>query len=1182
MAYIGNAPATGENNSFKILDDITSYTLTFNGSYASVVSLADDTITKNEHRFITGQRVTYTHGGGTAIGGLTSGSVYYIVKNDQNTIKLAPSYADAIGSTNLINLSALGTGSSHTLNVAFDGVNTKFKATYDNGTKAGITRAAQLQISINGVIQRPYDSVTPPSGFGFDLDSVIVFSTAPVSTDVFWGNLVANNFPTFDIADNEIDNFIGDATTVSYTLSKTPANSQNILVTLDGVVQYPSDNDTTRAYTLSENVLTFDSAPGAGVFIQVRHIGFAGATSSSVTGFYGRTGNVALRHIDNVKVGDIDSVGVSTFTTTGVGTVTIGIGTTALLVEGNARVTGILTVGNSSITIDGDTNKISIGDETTFIQNGAIGIGTTNFEGHSLNVTGTTNITGNTTIGGDATVGGNISLKSLDYAGISSTISDTATDIFVYDTSKDSDGGAWRYKTQRTSWYNESLNTSTRGSRREFPAVAVIVAETGKVTIYDGDDPDLPMWMVFETGSTNAPNGNMISAANAGCDNTAVSALNGILCVTIGVVQQGGLHTIKFISEENRFYREGPSSFTASLYKGNIAERNDAKGHSGDDDTLAIVNQIVNDVAMTVLPNAPIDSATGLPVPTIAVATDGGVSVIKDDGSVYDVIDTNSARKCYDVSFTKDHKIMHTGDLGAGSTHAGNVFVTNVLTADRPEYDNHSDLYRWYSTSSMYPRINGGNTFNTRVLDPLDVGGHHYAMADVGISLIEDGTSSSYGNTDGMVAYATTSYNTGWMHGDIKGAFLSDTDATNVTGGALIAGEDSNFNGGTIGNWVVGQNSGTALLTNSSNRLKLDTNSSSYPKATLNVGTQQPGLYTLAGEFYMSSAAVQIIYDTGGAVPTDTLSDTINTWHYFQRTFEMTTSFDSIGLRMNVVGGSHSAQFDNLTLSKADPDRSVNNKGLQVLGTITKSAVATGAELVSYSGFSASNGLVQPYNSSMNYGTNDLYIMLWAKHIPDGTTTAYYLFDRSDSDGTNRLGAYYFPYYNRIDIYAPSQTLNANGLVPSLAEWSHIAFVRQNSTGYLYVNGNLIKSQTGMTEDLTGDGTAVLRIGARFNGAEPWTIGNLALFRTGASAPSAEQIKKIYEDEKVLFQENAACTLYGSSDAVTALAYDEVNDLLHVGTSSGRSDFNGLRRINNTTTAVTTAISAYDGLIAAQ
>ena len=64
--------------------------------------------------------------------------------------------------------------------------------------------------------------------------------------------------------------------------------------------------------------------------------------------------------------------------------------------------------------------------------------------------------------------------------------------------------------------------------------------------------------------------------------------------------------------------------------------------------------------------------------------------------------------------------------------------------------------------------------------------------------------------------------------------------------------------------------------------------------------------------------------------------------------------------------------------------------------------------------------------------------------------------------------------------------------------------------------------------------------------------------------------------------DNTKATLYGSSDAVTALGYDEDTELLHVGNSAGRSDFQGLRRINNTTTAVTTAISASDDLIAEQ
>ena len=36
MPYIGQRPATGEANSFKILDEISSYTLTFDGSSAGV------------------------------------------------------------------------------------------------------------------------------------------------------------------------------------------------------------------------------------------------------------------------------------------------------------------------------------------------------------------------------------------------------------------------------------------------------------------------------------------------------------------------------------------------------------------------------------------------------------------------------------------------------------------------------------------------------------------------------------------------------------------------------------------------------------------------------------------------------------------------------------------------------------------------------------------------------------------------------------------------------------------------------------------------------------------------------------------------------------------------------------------------------------------------------------------
>jgi len=322
VAYLGNSPVSGDNT-FRILDDISSYTLTFDGSSSGVVSVANDTFTFYEHRFITGQRFTYSTTG-TAVGGLVSGTAYYIIKNDQNTIKVATSYANAlIGSE--INLSGLGTGSTHTINVAFDGINTKFKATYTNGTKALITRAAQLQLSINGVIQQPQDTVSPTTGFGFDVDSTIVFSVAPLVTDIFWGNVIATSFPTFDIADNDIDTFTGTGALTDFTLSKTPANSQNLLVTIDGVVQYPSEAGITRAYSLQDSVLVFSSAPANGTDIQVRHIGFAGATSSSVTGFYGRTGNVGLTTTDNISVGNINAGIITATSFVGDGTNITGV-----------------------------------------------------------------------------------------------------------------------------------------------------------------------------------------------------------------------------------------------------------------------------------------------------------------------------------------------------------------------------------------------------------------------------------------------------------------------------------------------------------------------------------------------------------------------------------------------------------------------------------------------------------------------------------------------------------------------------------------------------------------------------------------------------------------------------------------------------------------------------------------
>ena len=394
MPYIGNPAVVGDSaNNFKLLDDIASYTLTFDGTSTSVVSVANDTLTFASHRFVNLQRVTYTDGGGTAIGGLTDDGVYYVIRVDTNTIKLATSSSNAASGT-AINITGVGVGGAHTLKIAFDGINTKFKATHTNGISASISRAGQLQLSINGVIQQPQDTASPTLGFGVDVGSTIVFSTAPEATDRVFATFIGEVSPSFDITDNVINEFEGDGSTTTFNLSKEVTGSQDILVTLDGVVQYPNSQSATRAYSTSANSLIFTSAPADGVIIQARHIGFAGAvTPPGVTGFYGRSGNVTLKNTDNITVNDATVTGNLSVTgdieydeatarnlnVSGIATVGGGLQAIGIQSAGTNMAVGVLTALNFVGT--GNTFLYNAGTKTVDISiagggGGAVGTGT--------------------------------------------------------------------------------------------------------------------------------------------------------------------------------------------------------------------------------------------------------------------------------------------------------------------------------------------------------------------------------------------------------------------------------------------------------------------------------------------------------------------------------------------------------------------------------------------------------------------------------------------------------------------------------------------------------------------------------------------------------------------------------------------------------------------------------------
>ena len=86
--------------------------------------------------------------------------------------------------------------------------------------------------------------------------------------------------------------------------------------------------------------------------------------TATVTGNLNVSGDIVY---DEVTGRNLNISGIATLASaaSGVGTVHIGTGSTAMIVDGDARVIGILTVGRSSITLDGSTNKVNVGTGIT-------------------------------------------------------------------------------------------------------------------------------------------------------------------------------------------------------------------------------------------------------------------------------------------------------------------------------------------------------------------------------------------------------------------------------------------------------------------------------------------------------------------------------------------------------------------------------------------------------------------------------------------------------------------------------------------------------------------------------------------------------------------------------------------------------------------------------------------------
>ena len=243
-------------------------------------------------------------------------------------------------------------------------------------------------------------------------------------------------------------------------------------------------------------------------------------------------------------------------------------------------------------------------------------------------------------------------------------------------------------------------------------------------------------------------------------------------------------------------------------------------------------------------------------------------------------------------------------------------------------------------------------------------------------------------------------------------------------------------------------------------------------------------------------------------------------------------------------------------------------------------------KLVAYGGFSASNYLQQPYNSDLDFGTGDFCIMGWVKEAANTSTEV--IFSRAYHTGSAWSGSYIQAYINSdgtITCRISDDGGSTKDTVTSTATydnnvWALLNIIRRGSLLEMWVGDTLVGTTTVTNASSSlSNANANLTLGVFQDNLSPLTNGSLALLRISATAPTAAQILKTYEDELPLFQTNAQSTLYGTSNAVTALAYDPDTEMLHVGTSSGRSVFRGLERVSHRAKSVSTSISAVGGLV---
>jgi trimeric autotransporter adhesin len=236
-------------------------------------------------------------------------------------------------------------------------------------------------------------------------------------------------------------------------------------------------------------------------------------------------------------------------------------------------------------------------------------------------------------------------------------------------------------------------------------------------------------------------------------------------------------------------------------------------------------------------------------------------------------------------------------------------------------------------------------------------------------------------------------------------------------------------------------------------------------------------------------------------------------------TFAVTNAYNSGYMPSQVNGATRLAALANSKTA----DRSGYSNTLTENGTVTEAAVETGAELLGYSGFSASNYLSRAYDADFDMSTGEFCVVGWAKVEATALSETMVSRERVVSGGNQwvvRISA--GGVWQLDNVGGSSATSVQSGLDDGL--WHFVVAQRRAGVFEVWVDTIL-----GVTLSNTLDynnASAILAIGARADTTLPAANSTFSLVRIAKGyALNASNLRS----RKGMFAANAKCLLQGAA-----------------------------------------------------